>query len=100
MDQKLEGLEVADDFHPEQTSSTILLGIITQIGDSIPLSVQGFHLQLRGTSVVGHLSSLCSYRRTSSNRGVCNLHTILKCWMVLEMIVQGSPVMYEVHPIL
>jgi hypothetical protein len=96
-------LEVADDFHPEQTSSTVFLGIVIQIDNLISLSIQGFHLQLKDTSVVGHLSSLCSYQRTSSNPGVCNPHAILKCWMILEMIglgIQGSPIMYEVHPIL
>jgi hypothetical protein len=96
-------LEVADDFYPEQTSSTIFLGIVIQIDDSVLFSIQGFHLQLRGTSVVGHSSSLCSYQRTSSNPGVCNPHAILKCWMILEMNglgIQGSPVMYEVHLIL
>jgi hypothetical protein len=96
-------LEVADDFHPEQTSSTIFLGIVIQIDDSVSLSVQGFHLQLRDTSVVGHLLSLYSYQRTSSNPGVCNPHAILKCCMILEMIglgIQGSLVLYEIHPIL
>jgi hypothetical protein len=96
-------LEVVDDFHLEQTSSTVFLGIVIQTDDSVSLSVQVFHLQLRSTSVVGHLSSLCSHQRTSSNPGVCNLDAILKCWMILEMNgpgIQGSPVMYEVHPIL
>jgi hypothetical protein len=58
---------------------------------------------LRDTSVVGHLSSLCSYQRTSSNPGICNPHAILNCWMILEIIgpgIQGSLVIYEVHPIL
>jgi hypothetical protein len=96
-------LEVANDFHPEQTSSIVFLGIVIQIDYSVSLSVQGFHLQLRDTSVVGHLSSLCSYQRTSSNPGVCNLHAIFKCWMILEMSgpgIQGSLVEYEVHPTL
>jgi hypothetical protein len=44
-------LEVADDFHPEQTSSTVFLGIVIQIDNSVLLSIQGFHLQLRDTSV-------------------------------------------------
>jgi hypothetical protein len=96
-------LEVADYFHLEQTSSIVFLGIVIQIDGSVSLSVQAFHLQLRDTSVVGHLSSLCFYHRTSSNPSVCNPHAILKCWMILEIIgpgIQGSPVMYEVHPIL
>jgi hypothetical protein len=91
-----------DDFHPKQTSSIVFLGIVIKIDDLVLLSVQGFHLQLRGTSVVGHLSSLCSYQITSSNPGICNPHAILKCWMILEMNgsgIQGSPIMYEVHPI-
>jgi hypothetical protein len=29
-----------DDFHPEQTSSTVFLGIVIQIDDSVSLSVQ------------------------------------------------------------
>jgi hypothetical protein len=60
-------LEVADDFHPKQTSSTFFLGIVIQIDDLVLLSAQGFHLQLKDTLVVGHFSSLCSYQRTSSN---------------------------------